>query len=450
MPLAELALNPRNPRNDGLPDDLSDLDGIRERQLQSCLAITVEAYLALWPTDHDRFDDRVTAVIINGNRRRRAASKYGRDKLFVVTDDTIATSRAAVMRAAYDENVARRDFDPIEEALAVVDIAAEYETAKEAATAQGWSQSWVSHRKNLLRLHPELQEEVRAKARGGDGLSINVARRLGAVKGISSMELDEQRQALAELMRGDAEASQEQKAARLRARAERQRPKAEHPSASAPQMPAEAENDAETADTIVASSPAEVEFSAENSTGPVVPEQRPTPSAEGELEGQGNAGQYRPEAPRPDHVPITLHVPAGVASTFQRVADHLSQGHRVPVSVEDVVGMVATFASRTGSPPLAALSDQIESRYGIQLGDGITRFTWRLADGGGMRTVERHRQGHPPSGGVYPRCAAPTGPGREPCDHRVIWKVEDGERGIFFYCGADLPSGDTPPGVWRQ
>ena len=210
--------NPRNPRDD--LRDLSDLKSIKERQLQSCLAITPAAYLRLWPEDRERLgagsDD---VVIINGNRRQAAATKYGRDELLVVVDDGIARSRTSVLRAAYDENTNRADFDPIEEAKAVIEIVGQYGTAKEAAEAEGWSQPWISHRKNLLKLHPELQQEVRARARGSaDGISINVARRLGAVKGISDMDLAGQRRALADLLRTDADASKDRKEVQRRVR----------------------------------------------------------------------------------------------------------------------------------------------------------------------------------------------------------------------------------------
>ncbi|WP_331720073.1 hypothetical protein OG762_51495 (plasmid) [Streptomyces sp. NBC_01136] len=464
MPLAECALNPRNPRDNGLPDDLSDLEGIKERQLQSCLAITVGAYLRLWPADRQHFGAEANVVIINGNRRRRAAEKYGRSNLYVVTDDTIATSRADVMRAAYDENTKRRDFDPIEEAVAVVGIVAEYETAKETAEAEGWSPSWISHRKNLLKLHPELQEEVRARARGEEGLSINVARRLGAVKGISDMDLGKQRQALAELLRADGEASKERKAARRRAREERAAPApvpAPEPSPTPVPQPAEPTptEHPEAPAAAGGSSSTGPEFSAENPSGPALPEQRataveepPTLEEAGEetaAEEDANPGQRQPEASPPAGVPITAYVPASVAAIFEQAAELLSRSHRVPLTVADVVGLVAEFAARTGAPPLPALSARIESRYGVQLGDGATRFTWFPAGAGTVRTVERQRKGHPPSAGVHPLCAAPIRPDSQPCDRPVIWKVQDTERGTFYYCDADLPPEDTPPGIWR-
>ncbi|NGN63182.1 hypothetical protein G5C51_04570 [Streptomyces sp. A7024] len=271
LPIKQCLPNPRNPREE--LGDLSDLKGIKERQLQSCLAITPEAYLKLWPEDRERLgagpDD---VVIINGNRRRAAAEKYGRAKLVVVVDDGIATSRASVQRAAYDENTGRRDFDPIEEARAVMGIVAEYATAKEAAKAEGWSAPWISQRKNLLKLHPELQGQVRAHAAGGKGLSIRMARELGSVKGIEGMSLAEQEEALAVLLRDDAATKSSEKQARKQAKEEKKRTagKSEKP-AAAPTGSPEGQADGS----------AGPEFSAENSgtTPPVpLPGQRPDAS----------------------------------------------------------------------------------------------------------------------------------------------------------------------------
>ncbi|MEW1551467.1 ParB/RepB/Spo0J family partition protein [Streptomyces tsukubensis] len=291
----ELCLpNPRNPRDD--VGDLSSLASIKERQLQSCLAITPDAYLRLWPEDRDALNagpDHV--VIINGNRRRAAAELYGRPELLVVVDDDIASSRAAVLRAAYDENTARQDFDPVEEAKAVAEIVSQYGTAKEAAEAQGWSQTWISHRKNLLKLHPDLQREVRSKARGEEGMSINVARRLGSVKGIHAMGLPEQRQALAELLAADSKANEVRKEARRKVRSERT------PPAATPEVKTEERG-----------TPGAGEFSAENSeTSEPVSKGIPAPAAPAEVPGarkeesgtppgQAEFSAENREAPAPD------------------------------------------------------------------------------------------------------------------------------------------------------
>ncbi|MDJ0345520.1 hypothetical protein QMK19_33790 [Streptomyces sp. H10-C2] len=263
VPTARCLPNPRNPRDE--LGDLSDLASIKERQLQSCLAITPEAYLALWEEDRDRLnagpDD---VVIINGNRRVAAAHAYGQARLMVVIDDGIASSKASVLRAAFDENMSRKDFDPIEEAKAVILVVAEYATAKEAAEREGWSQAWISHRKNLLKLHPDLQQQVRAKARGEEGLSIHAARRLGSVRGIETMTLADQSQALAELLRSDAEASAIKKGARREVR--REAAIKEPPADVSPTVPPGA------------SLSTSGEFSAENSDAPPVPEQRVPPA----------------------------------------------------------------------------------------------------------------------------------------------------------------------------
>ncbi|MER8039359.1 ParB/RepB/Spo0J family partition protein [Streptomyces hydrogenans] len=306
--------NPRNPRDE--IGDLSDLASIKERQLQSCLAITPTAYLRLWPEDREELGagpDHV--VLITGNRRRAAAEKYGRTELLVVVDDGVASSRASVLRAAYDENTGRKDFDPIEEAKAVMKIVAQYPTAKEAAEAEGWSQPWISQRKNLLKLDPALQQEVRVKARGGEGLSINVARRLGSVKGISDMSLSEQRKALADLLADDATASQARKDARRKARAE------------APAMPA----GTAAAESTDGPSSTSSEFSAENPADTPVPEQRSSAPQTASTEGAGHAPALAPDLST-----------EGAASTAWVLPHH---------ATEEISRLIAAQAQATGYTP---------------------------------------------------------------------------------------------------
>jgi hypothetical protein len=190
IPIEGCVGNPRNPRDD--IGDLSDLESIREIQHSSCTGVTPAAYLKLWPEDRDKIPADAVVVLITGNRRLKASYKYGRDKLLVVTDDSIAKSKATLLRAAYDENTGRRDFDPVEEAKAALSIIDQYRTAKEACAAEGWTQSWISQRRALLRLHPDIQALVRSKARGEDGISLRKARWLGAREGIEGLGPDEQ------------------------------------------------------------------------------------------------------------------------------------------------------------------------------------------------------------------------------------------------------------------
>lgn len=313
IPTANCLPNPRNPRDE--LGDLSDLASIKDRQLQSCLAVTPAAYLRLWPEDRQVLgagpDD---VIVVNGNRRRAAAQLYGREKLLVVVDDAVAESKATLLRAALDENMARKDFDPIEEANAVLLIVAQYPTAKEAAEAEGWSQSWISHRKNLLKLHPELQRQVRAKACGEEGISINVARRLGSVKGIEEMSLDGQKAELEQLLQADADAVTARRAAKLEAKAAAkapaatlvQEPTVQQPAAAQPAAPvarpaaeavtpAPAANQSEPAPRSPLPShdpaPSADRFSAENSEPLPMPEQRATaPSTEEPTAAAPDAG----------------------------------------------------------------------------------------------------------------------------------------------------------------
>ncbi|EME22636.1 ParB/RepB/Spo0J family partition protein [Rhodococcus triatomae] len=173
VPLEELVANPRNPRDE--VGDLSDLSTIVDRQLQPGTAVSRAAWLNLWPTDEEILGD-AKYVVVNGNRRLAAAVKYNRPGLDVVIRDSIAVSRGEVLWAATSENIDRRDFDVIEEAKAVELMVTEFGGAAAAATKLGRSNGWVSQRRALLKLAPELQVKLRA----GD-LAIRVARSLARV-----------------------------------------------------------------------------------------------------------------------------------------------------------------------------------------------------------------------------------------------------------------------------
>jgi ParB family transcriptional regulator, chromosome partitioning protein len=154
-PLADLVANPRNPRDD--LGDLDDLASIADLQLQPAAAVTRKAYLALYP------DDAITAryVVINGCRRLAAAHKFGRTDLAVVVNDELARDRITLISASIAENVDRQDFDVIEEAKAVAALVAECGRADEAAKRLHKTEGWVSQRRALLALTPELQTALR-------------------------------------------------------------------------------------------------------------------------------------------------------------------------------------------------------------------------------------------------------------------------------------------------
>lgn len=154
VPIEDLSSNPRNPRDVG---DLDDLANIVDVQLQPAAVVSRAAYSRLYP------DDVITTpwVVVMGNRRYAAAVKYGRPTLEIVVKDELAKDTATLLAAAIGENVRRRDFDVIEEAKAVEALVKECGSAREAAKLLGKTDGWVSQRRALLSLTPELQEALR-------------------------------------------------------------------------------------------------------------------------------------------------------------------------------------------------------------------------------------------------------------------------------------------------
>ena len=169
-PLTDLTPNPRNPRDD--LGDLSGLESIADMQLQPAVVVTKSAYLRLYP------DDSITTrfVVVNGCRRLAAAHKYGRTDLAIVVNDDIARDRITLISASIAENVDRQDFDVIEEAKAVESLVKECGSGHEAANRLHKTEAWVSQRRALLSLAPELQTALR---RGE--LAIREARSLARV-----------------------------------------------------------------------------------------------------------------------------------------------------------------------------------------------------------------------------------------------------------------------------
>jgi ParB family chromosome partitioning protein len=153
--LEQLALNPFNPR-----DSLGDVDGlasIADNQLTPLVVVTVGKFKEIYPET----DVTGRYVVINGNRRLAAAHKFGRPKLDVVVRDDLAEDRASLLTAAVLENLAREGFDLIEEAKAIDQLVREYGNTGSVARHLGKSDGYVSQRRSLLKLVPELQEALR-------------------------------------------------------------------------------------------------------------------------------------------------------------------------------------------------------------------------------------------------------------------------------------------------
>ncbi|AOS90728.1 peptide transporter [Mycobacterium intracellulare subsp. chimaera] len=168
--LRDLVGNPHNPRDS--VGDLDELASIVDFQLQPVVVVTRRAFQNLYP------EITISArwVVIIGNRRLAAAQKFGRPELDIVIKDELAKDRATLLTAVISENVDRSGFDVIEEAKAVERLVGEYGSADAAAEHLRKSKTWVSHRRALLKLAPDLQEATRR----GD-LAIREARTLAQV-----------------------------------------------------------------------------------------------------------------------------------------------------------------------------------------------------------------------------------------------------------------------------
>lgn len=170
VPLRDLVANPHNPRDS--VGNLDELASIVDFQLQPVVAVTRTAFQAIYP------ETAISArwVVILGNRRLAAAQKFGRPELDIVIKDELAKDRATLLTAVISENVDRSGFDVIEEAKAVEKLVGEYGSADAAAEHLRKSKTWVSQRRALLKLAPDLQEATRR----GD-LAIREARALAQV-----------------------------------------------------------------------------------------------------------------------------------------------------------------------------------------------------------------------------------------------------------------------------
>ncbi|MFE9341136.1 ParB/RepB/Spo0J family partition protein [Streptomyces sp. NPDC007063] len=161
LPLTQLVPTRFNPRrNFGSEENLLEFGKrLRAKQLQPAVAVTQEAYLALWPDEADEVGE-AAYVIANGERRYRASLAIGLPTLEVVIDDEVAHSRADFLNAILSENNDREDLDPIERALGLQTMVDELGGKTKVAEYYEKSAGWVTQQLYLLDLAPELQELV--------------------------------------------------------------------------------------------------------------------------------------------------------------------------------------------------------------------------------------------------------------------------------------------------
>lgn len=139
--------NPNQPRKKFNQEGLTELaDSIREHGVLQPLSVR--------RLPANRYE------LISGERRLRAAKIAGLENVpcILVNADDLESSLLALI-----ENLQRRDLDFVEEATALQKLISTYHLSQEdAAKRVGKSQSAVANKLRLLKLTPELLEELRA------------------------------------------------------------------------------------------------------------------------------------------------------------------------------------------------------------------------------------------------------------------------------------------------
>ncbi|WP_299541749.1 ParB/RepB/Spo0J family partition protein [uncultured Streptomyces sp.] len=173
VPLAELAHNPFNPR-DELTDIAETADSLKERgQLQPVAVVRRAAFLAVHP-GRDGEIGEAEYVVIDGNRRLAAASAAGLPELRIDVNDDLAASAEDLLESALIANVHRVDVPPLDQAKAIQELLGKHGSQEKVAKRLGKSGAWVSQRLALLGLSEDLQEKVEA----GE-LKVKDGRRIG-------------------------------------------------------------------------------------------------------------------------------------------------------------------------------------------------------------------------------------------------------------------------------
>ncbi|GGP80550.1 ParB/RepB/Spo0J family partition protein [Streptomyces melanogenes] len=177
IPLAQLANNPRNARA-----ELENLEELAQTYaesgvLQPVVVIPAGVFTNAFPENaHEIGDERY--VVIGGNRRLAAARLAGLEKLPAHVNRK-ALTRKAILVAAATENFARQELKPFEELATIEELKAELGTYDAVAQSLGKSAGWVSQRRRLHHLQPEVRQALEERA---EGMTIELARELGKIR----------------------------------------------------------------------------------------------------------------------------------------------------------------------------------------------------------------------------------------------------------------------------
>lgn len=129
-------------------------------------------------------------VVVTGNRRLAAARQLGWTRIDIRVQDQLGDEDGRIDEAVIIENIHRKNLAPIKEAEYLAGMLERHGSQEKVAERIGKSQVYVSQRLALLRLAPDLREEVEAGT-----LKIKEARQLAG----KSSDHAEQRAQAAEL-----------------------------------------------------------------------------------------------------------------------------------------------------------------------------------------------------------------------------------------------------------
>ena len=166
VPYSQVAQNPLNDRDSY--EDLSNLESIRDRQINACTVLTRSAFLRLYPPDQspqnqaaaDAIGDCLF-VVVAGSRRRAAVERFDVPLLKIdIIDDEVAT-RADFLAETIKENE-YTPLNPVEEARALERLVTELGSAAAAGQRLKKSPQVVSQRRAILKFCPPMLELVRS------------------------------------------------------------------------------------------------------------------------------------------------------------------------------------------------------------------------------------------------------------------------------------------------
>ncbi|MFK0120803.1 ParB/RepB/Spo0J family partition protein [Streptomyces sp. NPDC090994] len=173
VPLRELAHNPFNPR-DEYTDIEETAESLRVRgQIQPVTVARRAAFLSAHPDQQEQIGE-AAYVVIDGNRRLRAAAHAGLTELRIDVNDELSASASDILESALIANVHRVDVPPLDQAKAIQQLVEVHGSQGRVAKRLGKTPAWVSQRLALLELAPDLQKAVETGK-----LKVEPARRIG-------------------------------------------------------------------------------------------------------------------------------------------------------------------------------------------------------------------------------------------------------------------------------